>query len=185
MKSYPLQCRLPHRLTAESPPGGGFSFVPMHAFSLMAWLYMQGRVSPSRATKGLSDRPLETFGFPPDGGAFSLFVGKTVFPCRLLKKVVGVRPKGPRDRSESPLVVEEKLRDGYRIRFGAIFLLWRINVHRHKKGQGMLPCQGVPPPRPPFTWKPSSCGIQEESCQIFHELCKLVYKNVESARKSA
>jgi len=36
--------------------------------SFEGMFFVQGGVSPSRATKGLSDRPLETFGFPPDEG---------------------------------------------------------------------------------------------------------------------
>ena len=39
------------------------------------------RVSPSRATKGLSDRPLETFGLPLDERILACLLEERFFPC--------------------------------------------------------------------------------------------------------
>ena len=56
--------------------------------------FVQGGISPSRATKGLSDRPLETFGAPPDEGVLDWLLEEQFFLCYLLKIVVGVQTEG-------------------------------------------------------------------------------------------
>jgi len=50
-------------------------------FSFHAMLLCEVRVSPSGATKGLSDRPLETFGLPPDKGVLVCLLRKRFFLC--------------------------------------------------------------------------------------------------------
>ena len=103
--------------------------MPLHKLSLMARFCMKSGVSPSRPTKGLSDRPLETFGPPTDEG---------VLPCLLRERFSSIRgslltrmqPEGSRgnelpsgqspkasfrseaeaDRSENPLVAPGKTR---------------------------------------------------------------------------
>jgi len=58
-------------------------------FSLHDVLLCEVRVSPSRATKGLSDRPLETFGPPSDEGILACLLRKrfSLFRQKLLTRM--------------------------------------------------------------------------------------------------
>ena len=57
--------------------------------------YIRGEVSPSRATKGLSDRPLETFGAPTDEEVLTCLLEERFLVLLVTKSKKGCGRRGP------------------------------------------------------------------------------------------